>query len=590
MKRFFVLVLSGITAFCSMLFASCGTKNSGLTYPDIANTPAEKDSWLYNDEEFTIDWYVDYPWFTYENTSNDEIGKKIKEITGVTVRFTSPVVNDSTMLNLLVQSDKMPDVISVKAYQSYHAQLALEGYVYPIDELARRWAPTLTERIEEDIYNYYSVGDHLYGLPNCGYSEKYVSEDTKWEPNGAMLVRKDWYDWYVGLADAKDVTTKEGLQDALVRVKEHFSGPKQKITPLLLDEFTMEGCQSVTWLSQYFAAPFEDENGRYLDSRLTNQYYEAIEYLNALQRAGLTSSTSNDSESIGGIISRGEAFVTLVTPQNYASNFTAAYRGNNRIEYVPLIVRNDAGDDPVLQDITGYGWLFNMITRDCERPDLVIKVFDFLYSEEGQRLTNFGIENDTWRWADEEKTKIEWTQKYLVGKQPDNTSLNNYGLEKFNVMYNPAYIVPLTPTNALLDYELYIKNLKRPLMPYSYRYQISWPKLDKTSKEYISVINYESSCLTVWSEKLSLMINADSEGDVLKEYNNAVDLMKKRHLNEVIDFYAAAYEAGKKAAGVNKGWIAYRDEYVSPTLKNPDGSYSDKKIGANGDNYYLITK
>ncbi|MGN1062255.1 MAG: hypothetical protein ACI4RO_03920, partial [Candidatus Scatosoma sp.] len=267
MKRFFVFVLSVTTALCAALFTSCTAKNSGLNYPDIANTPADKDSWLYNDEEFTIDWYVDYPWFTYENTSYDDIGKKVKEITGVTVRFTSPVVNDSTMLNLLVQSDKMFDVISVKAYQSYHAQLALEGYVYPIDELARRWAPTLTERIEQDIYNYYSVGEHLYGLPNCGYSEKYVSKDAKWEPNGAMLVRKDWYDWYVGLADAKDVTTKEGLQDALVRVKEHFSGPKQKVTPLLLDEFTMEGCQSVTWLSQYFAAPFEDENGRYLDTR-----------------------------------------------------------------------------------------------------------------------------------------------------------------------------------------------------------------------------------------------------------------------------------------------------------------------------------
>lgn len=588
MKKFLVLALSLIMTVGSLTLSACGSKDEGLVYPDIENTPADKDSWLYNDEEFVIDWYVDYPWFTYENTSYDDIGKKVKEITGVTIRFTSPVVNDSTMLNLLVQSDEMPDVISVKAYQSYHAQLALEGYVYPIDELAKRWAPSLTNRIEEDIYNYYSVGDHLYGLPNCGYSEKYVDEDTKWEPNGAMLVRKDWYEWYVSQPDAKDITTKAGLKDALERVEKNFASPRQKVTPLLLDEFTLEGCQSVTWLSQYFAAPFEDENGNYVDSRMTEQYFEAIEYLNELNRAGLTSSTSNDSDSIGGIISRGEAFVTLVTPQNYASNFTAAYRGNNNIEYIPLIVRNDAGDDPILQDITGYGWLLNMITRDCERPDLVIKVFDFLYSEEGQRLTNFGIENDTWKWANEEKTEIEWTQKYLIGKQPDNTSLNNYGLERLNVMYNPAYIVPLTPTNALLDYELYVKNLKRPLMPYSYRYQLAWPKLDKTSKKYIDVINYESNCLTVWSEKLALMINADKEGGALKEYNNAIELMKRRHLEDVIAFYAEAYAAGKKTAGVEKGWVAYQDSYVSPTLKNADGTYSGDPIGANGDNWYLL--
>ena len=587
MKRLLVVLMSLILCLGSFSFLGCGKKETGLKYPDYPNTPSEKDSWLYNDEEFTIDWYVDYPWFTYENTSFDDIGKKVKEITGVTIRFTSPVENNDTTLRLLVQSDEMPDVISVKAYQQYQAQLALEGYVYPIDELAKRWAPSLTERIEEDIYNYYSIGEHLYGLPNCAYSEKYVNEDTKWEPNGAMLVRKDWYDWYVSQPDAMDITTKAGLMDAMGKVETQFETKTQKVIPMLLDEFTSEGCQSLTWLSQYFAAPFEDENGNYLDSRFTPQYLEAVKYLNEVYKAGLLSATSNDSESIGGIIARGEAFVTLVTPQNYAGSFIAAYRGQGNIQYVPLIIRNDNGDDPILQDITGYGWLLNMITKDCERPDLVIKVFDFLYSEEGQRLTNFGIENDTWRWKDEEKTEIEWTQKYIIGKQPDNTSLNNYGLQELNVMYNPAYVEPMTPVTALLDYELYMKNLKRPLTAFSYRYGISWPKLDKGSKEYRSIVTKQERTLAIWAEKLALMIKADNAET---EYNNAIDLMKLRGLDDVLKFYSQAYKDSKQQAGITTGWYLNKADYKSPTLRNPDGTYSNTPVGANGDNYYILSK
>lgn len=569
--------LFGLAALCG-----CGGKGSGLVYPDYPNTPADRDSWTYIDEEFTIDWYVDYSWFTYQSTSADVIGQRVKELTGVTINFTSPVQNDATNLNLMISGDTLPDVISVRAYQQRPAQLALEGYVYPVDELARRWAPTLLDRIEPDIADYYSIGEHLYGLPNCAYSDKYVDEEDKWEPNGAMLVRKDWYEWYVSLPDAKDITTKAGLKDAMTRVKAHFEAPSQRVVPMLLDEFTGEGNQSVTWLSQYFAAPFEDENGNYLDTRFTDEYFEALTYLHELYEAGLLSGLSNDSDAIGQIISRGEAFVTLVTPQNYTTNFTAAYRGAGNVQYIPLIVRNDAGDDPVLQDMTGRGWLLSMITKNCERPDLVIKVFDFLYSEEGQRLTNFGIENDTWRWADESHTSIEWTDKYISQKL--GGGLENYGLEQLNVLYNPAYIVPLTPTNALRDYELYIKNLKRPLSAFSYRYTMSWPKLDKTTDEYTSVVNAEANCLAVWSEYLPDMVS----GDTRTQYDTAVAQMKRRGLDDVLAYYAQAYAAGKEEAGVARAWIPAAEGYTSPTLRNADGSYSDTPVGANGDPYYLL--
>ena len=586
LKRIGALGLCMAILLCA---SACGEEPGGeesrLHYPDIADTPSEKDSWTYIDEEFTIDWYVDYSGFQFEGSSAQYLADLIKEKTGVTINFTSPLSSDNgDMLNLMISGGTLPDVVSVAAYQEIQAQLALDGYVYPINVLAEKWAPSLLGRMAEqqDIMDYYSIGDNVYGLTGACYSEKYVAEDDHWAPNGAMLVRKDWYDEYVALnaENAKKIQTKAGLMEALEWAK---TTKGSTAVPLTLDPFNLQGNSSVEWLSQYFAAPFEDENGDWQDVRTTAEYYEAIAFISEAYENGFVNSASLNSDEIGAVISQGRAFVTLVTPQNFTGSFVAAYKAG--VEYIPLVVRNDAGDDPVLQDLTGYGWLMSMITYNCERPDLVIKVFDFLYSEEGQRILNFGEENDLWKWADEEKTKIAWTDKYLSLKASE--SLSEYGLGMMYVLYNPAYIEPLTPTNALKDYELYIQNLKRPLSCYSYRYQISWPNLDKSSEEYSSIVRKKANIDSVWGETLSSLITSPST-QLREKYDTLISQMESQGLDTVQAFYNKYYQQGKEAVGLTNGWIPEQEDYVTPTLRNEDGSFSDKEIGANGDPWYLL--
>lgn len=584
------IIILGLCVSMLVGISACGDTGAGkeesrLNYPDVEDTPSEKDSWTYIDEEFTIDWYVDSSGFQFEGASAQYMADIIKEKTGVTINFTSPLSSDSgDMLNLMISGETLPDVISVAAYQEIQAQLALDGYVFPINVLAKKWAPSLLTRMAEqqDIIDYYSIGDNIYGLTGACYSERYVSEDERWAPNGAMLVRKDWYEEYIALDPQNEtkIQTKEGLMEAFAWAKQTKGST---VVPLTLDPFKLEGNSSVEWLSQYFAAPFEDENGDWQDVRTTAEYYEAIEFISTAYDQEYVNSASLNSDEIGAIIAQGRAFVTLVTPQNFTSSFVAAYKGD--VEYIPLIVRNDNGDDPVLQDLTGYGWLMSMITYNCERPDLVIKVFDFLYSEEGQRIMNFGEENDLWQWTDETKTKIKWTDKYLSLKNSD--SLSEYGLGTMYVLYNPAYIEPLTPTNALKDYELYIQNLKRPLSCYSYRYQISWPKLDKSSKEYNNIVRKEANIDSVWGEVLSSLITSPVS-QLKDKYDILISQMESQGLNEVKAFYNIYYQEAKQEAGFTNGWLPKQEGYISPTLRNEDGSFSGQKIGANGDDWYLL--
>lgn len=604
-RKLILLVLGAVLAFSAFAFTACGggdgthggdgSYGNNLPLPNVPDTPDDKDSWLYKTDDFTINWFVDYSWFSYPEaqTTADEISKKIKALTGATVKFNSPVDDSGQMIGTMIAGDTLPDVVSVKAYTPIHSKLAYEGYAYPIDVLAEKWAPTLLDRIETDIFNYYKMGDgHIYGLPSCAYSSKYVGDGDRWAPNGAMLVRKDWYDWYNSQPGHLDITTPTGMLDAMGKVKAQFegsgsgSGKVANLSALLLDQFNSEGNNSVSWLSQYFAAPFEDAQGNFIDQRTTSQFKEALAFLNTCYTNGYIRKTnlSATSDSIAGVISRGEAFVSLVTPQNYPGSFINAK--SNNVEYIPLILRNEAGEDPVLQDLTGTGFTFNMITKTAkDKVDKIIKLFDFLYSEEGQRLVQFGIIDDTYTWAGE-GSRASWTQKYLDLKAQGK--LNDWGFGKFNVMYNHAYVEPISPLEGKTAGEAYFDNLKRPLTPFSYRYNAAWPNLDPNDKNFNTILTKQANITMFWAEKLPLIISANNASASVNEYNGMISFMNNLGRQDVINYYAAAYPGNKTALGVTWGWPTNDPSYAPPKMRNPNGTFSNDPVGPNGDPYYKL--
>lgn len=595
MKKLFGILLSSVLAVCC--FAGCGNcnggKNDGFKYPDYPQTPSDKDSWEYSDEQLTIDWYVDSSAFQYPSYGSDKVSQIIKEKTGISVKFTAPVSDDGQYLSNLISAGSLPDVVTVSAYTAVKDRLASQGYIYPIDELVKRWAPTLAPRIEADIHAYYEMSDgNIYGLPSQSYSEKYITDDYSYGPNGGFLVRKDLYNWYVEKHPETDVMSKDGFYSMVKTVVETFgySGTQKpapvdgierirNINGILLDPFNSEGNKSTVWLSQYFAAPYEDENGDYIETRTTAQYKEAMAFLNKAYNDGLISQSNLDynASEVGGRIANGAAFCTMVTAQDYASSFVAAYNKGKGFEYIPIIFTNAAGDDPILQDLTGYGYLFNMITTNAKRPDLIIKLFDFLWSDEGQMLCSFGVEGETYNYTDESKTAIEYTEKYKELKS-NGTLWDVYGVERMWLFGKAGYTTPLKPENAYTVDLLYNENLKRPLIPVSYMYNASMPPLNVQDKSYNSIINAKYSVNMVWAENLTSVISAKpSEFDSV--YESLLDDMRTRGMNKVTEYMKPAYRSFLTKLGYDSGWPAYRSGFVSK-IKDSSGKYI---ISPNGD-------
>lgn len=576
-----------------------------LEYPDFPETPADKNSWEYIEDgtDLTIDWYVDVSSWS-SPTGLDSISQAIKEATGISVNFQTPVDDSGQKLSTIIAGKEMPDIITLTTDNtSWLSSLAQQGYVYDINTLATKWAPSLYENLPADVWDWWSYGNgKTYGIPSHYYSYEDIDENEQLQPNGGMMVRKDIFDaWqdhveknlkdkdgmvsYTSLTTGEIkkvewqgyITTPEGFMAAAKWALENYkgTGEGQITTGLQLSQFTSEGCTSLTWLSQFFAVPFEDEDGNYLYTFTQEGYEEMLYYVNDLYNAGIItdSNFTQNYDTVGSVIASAKAFATLVTPQDYQIHFQTAK--DSGYEYVTLYITNEDGDAPVLADIRGYGYLFNMITTDCERPDVVIKLFDFLTSDEGQRLVTLGVEGVTWTWADDTMQEIVYTDAYLADKAAGTTS--KYGLMQFDLLINYQYYDNIQPktNNGKTEGELYRINLKRPLSVYAYDYNATHFVVDTADERYQTYINYLSKIENLIGTQLPKIIKAKNRDAAKSVYNSTVDALQSRGLDLVIEMNSAAYAKYKQKLGITVAWPPYQEDYVNPLDRTkPNGDLS----------------
>lgn len=570
-----LLTFAGLATIVSFM-TGCGSSGKQVVYPDFERTPAELNSWEYlldengkPKERITIEWYVNDSTFSWPGYGTDVVSKVIQEKTGVSIKFTTPVTDDGQKLATLISGDVLPDVVSIQSWYQQCSQLANQKYLFAVDELMDRWAPKMEATMEEDLWNYFQQGDgHNYGFPNLCFSDNYLSGEQLY-PNGGILVREDWYK-EACQAIGSDMTTPASFIAGCEYIKNKYN----ESIPFQLDAFTNEGNDSITWLAQHFATPFETEDGVYQDIRTDEHYQQMLRFLNECNKAGIIK-PSNYSDTYAQIktnISRGKVFVCAGTPQDYQVAYQNCF--NNGINYIPLVLRNYDGDAPVLQDISGQGYLFSMISTNCKRPDIVIKLFDFLHSEEGQRLVAFGIEGETWEWTDASKTKIKWTDRYISGalqkNEEDAAWLQGYGLNSMTLMMNMSYIFKYKPMEGRKAEYIYIDNQKRPLTPYSYDFRPSFLKHDTAHDDFFTISTKAKKIDTKWSQALVEIIKAN---DYLQAYNNAISYANKQGLQDVVDFYKGSYRNTLEVLGLERGYPTHREGYVEPQT-GPNGDFS----------------
>lgn len=568
-----------------------------LTYPSFPETPEGVNSWdtIPGDTDVQIKWYVDVASWNAP-TGLDQASQIIKQKTGIKVSFDTPVTDDGQKLATMIAGGDLPDVLSIPTHQTQTITgLAQQGYVYDINTLGNKWAPSLFSNLAPDVFDWWKYGNgKTYGIPNHYYSYDDVPAGEKLQPNGGMMVRQDIFNaWqshveanlkgsdgmvsYTSLSGSSKkvewqgyITTPEGFKAAAQWALQRYGS--SLTTGLQLAQFGTNGSASLTWLAQMFAVPFEDNGGQLIYDFTSEPYKQMLLYLNDLYRAGVISPANftQNYDAAGGIIAGGKAFATIVTPQDYQFHFLTAR--DSGYPYVSLYITNEAGDSPILQDIRGYGYLFNMITTKSKRPDLIIKLFDFLTSKEGQRLVTLGPEGITWNWTDGVDSEIVYTQQYLTEKANSDTA--KYGLLGFDLLINWQYYDNVQPktNNGKSSADLYRTNLKRPLSTYAFDLNALNYVVDATDSRFQTYSNNLTRVQTTLGTLVPRIIKASSKDNAVKEYNSAVTSINARGLDLVKTMNNEAFQKAKEKLGITRAWPPFQEGYESPLNRlQPNG-------------------
>lgn len=353
-----------------------------------------------NREPITLDWYVNYTWYSTPWGGN-LVSDKITEETGISINFLTPMGNAEEKFNALISSDTLPDIITLGWWENQVDEMIDRDMVYALNELADEYDAYFWEVADTDAVSWYTREDgNIYCYPNSSYSPADYQSYDNVGSNQTFLVRKDIYE----ALGSPDMTTPEGFVDAVKRAASLF--PEVNGYPLIpvgAHSFDSTGCVSFDqYLQNFLAIPYE-KDGEYYD-RYTDPDY--ITWLKAFRQLGADGYLKEDifidqRTQMEEKLARGQYFCMIYQRTDLTSQQTELYAKNPDMIYVAVDgPKNAAGDDPVLPGAGINGWTVTLISKNCEYPDRAIQLFSYMLSDYGQKLLYLGVEGITYDMVD----------------------------------------------------------------------------------------------------------------------------------------------------------------------------------------------
>ena len=603
MKKIIIGTLAILMLFGVFSASGCGNGAISNELPtQFPQTPSEGNSWDYWDNEeyddgeiVTIDWFVTES-FSWSGSSGTIVSDMIEQKTGCRINFTS-AGGDSQKLTTMIAGNNLPDVVTTEVRDNTRIQLAEEDYIYSITDLSERWAPNFMKTYSREIQTFFAASDgDLYGCPQLFYSEEdtraYEQQGGYIIPNRVMCARRDLVKWYAEKypEEYNYITTPDGFIEFCQKViSDSSSGYTTDTTNYSAvqvapwqDDIESE---TISVLKEYFAVPLEDENGNLTYPEEQEQFKEALLFLNRLKREGLVAqSAMTDTENVGANIQNGRPIVTMVTPQNYQGYFYNYNKTHynydnpeNGSDYIPIIITNSAGDAPAIKSLSSTGYMYSMITTKCDRPDRVIKLFDYLNSAEGQNLMLYGVEGVTYEWdiqPGETVGGVEYKYgkiKFVDDETVQDTIANGlatsaYGrLQIFtNRLYNHMTSESGFTCDSLDSYLLF--NQKAALTDYVYDAKLFTIMRDATAPNYQKMITVANNLRDLWLQRVAEIVSANSAAIAESKYEDALQDAKNMGSDSLLEFDNQCFQKAKKMYNVDHVWGPLKENYVTPEI------------------------
>ena len=472
--------------------------------------------------------------------------KYIEENLGIKLKFVNYVKNASDrQQQLTLQAtggEKLPDVLwgfqetsRITVYEFGDA-----GYFQDLTELIDKYADNYKaqfaklDKEEQDYINDRGTSGSggFYGMP------LYCAFDVVDDLQNMMYINQSWLD-KLGL---KAPTTIEELRAVLEAFKNGDPNGNGKA-----DEIPMLGRNISAYVInafQYFDTtyPVNVENGKTTPSFTSNEYRQALIYLNELCKQGLYSDMSIT-------LSNNNEFMSLITPTDGVSK-VGIWCGHP-LSYTDIsssILREYTALG-ALSDATGKGgytvvhprtlMFCGFITRDCKNPELAMKFLDFFYKDDTVTWMRHGAEGVNWQRGT--GTNVLGTEAFFEKIETESTDPVGWGING-NAIFTTANYMPVYNENSnndrLLAATWEVQNAGK-------RITESTAHLVYTQEEEDQRTSLEGTIKSEMSSARDLFITGKKDPKSDADWNAYLKTIEDLKLSELVALYQTVYDRAK---------------------------------------------
>lgn len=425
-------------------------------------------------------------------------------------------------VNLMIAGDETTDIIVDLAgvYTGGLSAALSEEVIYDVAPYLEQYAPNYLAVLENspDTIKAVSLDDGAQGALYSLFTEPQGVTDGLW-------IRTDW----LRETNKEVPTTTAELKDVLTAFKTEYDSIA---TLYQRAGSNMVGIQVTGVWNAFGALETYIEDGEVKYGAVQPYYYDYIVFLRDLAASGLFL-TSDFTD-----LSSNELFAQSQIGINGDSI-------NNVPNYLTLLEDDDAGMKAMaaIGEPTELGPIVNLVAagfcsisifENCEYPELVVKAVDYLFTDQGSLLANYGIENLSFNFDQNGNPKF----MDLIINNPDGIPLDATIGYYTSKSFLPGYLDPFRTYYNYYDYQLEASEIWG--SAYSGR-SMTAPALALTTEETDKISSLVADINTFITEFTNIAVFGDAPftKESFDEFVN--NMYEQNKLQTILDVYNEAY-------------------------------------------------
>jgi putative aldouronate transport system substrate-binding protein len=391
-----VMVITVIMVMLAALFAGCSKNNTIKESPAASSSSASSPN--ASSSEPSAEPVVELTPITYTmNTANDKatwdtpIAKALTEKTGITLKYDLTVGDETQKHDLWLAAGDYPDIMavgpaSIKKYQD-------AGALIPLNDLIDQYGPHIKEKFGK-YYNLLKDDEgkiwSLYGIN--------LSQEAAPDATAPFIVQYD----VLKEAGFPEVRTIDQLYDLIKAYKDKH--PKIDGKDTIGFTSAMQGwLMNIQFNNPIVSASGLPDHGNFRIDATGNVEYNPVsedaktyyKFLNKMFVNGLYDKEAFTQDTLEKKLAQGRVLAAYV-PNWLLGTVETALRAEGKPERayarLPIFLNEGTVDNTNMIRPTFAGSQQWSITTAAKNPERFIQFIDYLFSDEGQILTQWGLE------------------------------------------------------------------------------------------------------------------------------------------------------------------------------------------------------